>query len=137
MKAEQVNPAMQSDAPIPGLIESAIRQGWAVPDHKKPDLVDELIKILDDPEASQKVKVAAFNALRMADQQEYERRYPQAKSSGKGDVHIHGNVVQNNIAAKNAIREMIEAGELGLLEEDIDSTPVKPVNGLVELTDDD
>lgn len=120
IKPERVDPATQRDAPHPELVATAIRQGWAVPEERKPDLVDELIRILDDPEVPHKVKVAAFNALRMADQQQFERDHPERAAKAKGGaVNGLGSVqvnIQTNVAAAAIIREMIERGELGIIE---------------------
>lgn len=142
VKPEQVSPGKQEDAPLPNLISQAIRCGWAVPEDRKPELVDELIKILDDPNMPAKVKVAAFNALRLADQQQYERDHPELagklKSGGlmggpttnttTNTINVHGNVVQNNVhEAAALIRQMVMDGQLGVLEEaevlDKPSTP--------------
>lgn len=120
LKPEQVNPATQSDAPHPELVAQAIRKGWAVPEERKPRLVDELTKIIDNPEAPEKVKVAAFSALRLADKDQYERDNPEEAAKAKGGSKIAVGVnVQNNIDAATAIRQMIESGELGFLEEDL------------------
>lgn len=102
LKPEVVDPATQTEAPQVGLIVQALRSGWAVPEGRKPDLVDELMRILDDPEMCAKVKVSAFNALRMADQQQYERDHPEqmAKlrgSAGTGTVNVNNTNVQNNV----------------------------------------
>lgn len=70
---EQVDPELQGTQHLPQLTGEAARRGWAVPEDKKPGLVDELTAIVDDPEESNKVKVAAFNALRQADQNQWER----------------------------------------------------------------
>jgi len=49
------------------LVMAALRNGWEVSDSKKPGLVDELIAIVENPEMPAKAKIAAFNALLMAD----------------------------------------------------------------------
>lgn len=77
IRDERVPPDSQGSQPQPGLIEAAIRHGWAVPEDKKPRLVDELISVLDDPEAKQKDKVAAYSALLRGDQHQYEVDHPQ------------------------------------------------------------
>lgn len=120
LKPEAVAPQTQADAPQCGLIELAIRRGWAVPEERKPGLVDELISIIDNPELPAKVKVAAFNALRMADQSQYERDHPElagkARGGGGNSATVVGVTVQANIDTAKAIREMIERGELGVIE---------------------
>lgn len=115
---ERVDPAKQQTQPLPELTAAAIRHGWAVPEEKKPRLVDELTSILDDPEAPAKVKVAAFNALRAADQAQYERDHPEAANPKTGSTVIAGSInIQNNVQTAAVIREMITRGELGLVEE--------------------
>ncbi len=127
LKPEVVSPSVQSEVPQPKLIGECIRNGWAVPEERKPELVDELIAILDNPVIPHKIKVAAFNALRMADQAQYERDHPEevAKSKGgSGSNVVNVNVVQSNNEAAAVIRGMIENGELGLIPEV--STPTIP-----------
>ncbi len=114
------------DPPQIGLVAAALRQGWAVPDEVKPALVDELLKIVTaitdeqgEGGVSPKTKVAAFNALRMADQQQYERDYPEraAKAKGGGNTtNVVGTVVQSNLAARDLIRQMVLDGELGCVD---------------------
>jgi len=65
---ERVDPSSQSEQRFPALIGRAIRQGWAVPDERKPGYVDELAEVLEDPEAPAVAKVMAFNALVKGDQ---------------------------------------------------------------------
>ena len=118
IRPEAVPSSVQTAAPMPELIAEAIRKGWAVPEDRKPQLVDELLTIIQSVDMPAKVKVAAFNALRQADQAQYERDHPEeaAKSkAGKGTT-IHGNVIQNNMTTAGAIRDMVMRGELGYLE---------------------
>ena len=117
LKPEAVPSSVQTAAPMPELIAEAIRKGWAVPEDRKPGLVDELLGIIQSVDMPAKVKVAAFNALRQADQAQYERDHPEeaAKAKSKGTT-IHGNVIQNNMTTAGAIRDMVMRGELGYLE---------------------
>ncbi len=112
LKSEVVNPLTQSNAPLPHLVSQAIRNGWAVPENKKPDLVDELIKILDDPEQPTKVKVAAFNALRLGDQQQWERDHPQEAAKIKGGNNTTKvNVINNTSVQVGEVFSDIESIE--------------------------
>lgn len=90
-----------ADQPQPKLVERAIRQGWAVPDEIKPELVAELTAIVtdDSEEASDKTKVAAFRALLAADQAQHERDTPK---TAKQTVNVS---VQTNIAAVDVLRQ--------------------------------
>lgn len=69
----RVDPLSQTEQPFPTLVRQAIRRGWAVPDEKKPGLVDELVGVVEDPDASQVAKVMAFNSLAAADKLQHER----------------------------------------------------------------
>lgn len=95
LRPERVDPASQTEAPQVGPVTQALRNGWAVPEHRKPDLVDELLAIVNNTEIPPKTRVAAFNALRMADREQWERDNPQqAKALG---VSISNTNVQNNV----------------------------------------
>lgn len=89
-----------TDQPQPKLIETAIKQGWAVPDEIKPELVAELTAIVtdDSEEVSDKTKVAAFRALLAADQAQHDRDTPK---TAKQTVNVS---VQTNIAAVDVLR---------------------------------
>ena len=73
VRPEVVAPTAQSTQSFPALIGVAIRRGWAVPEMKKPGLVDELIELVEDPEAKAMAKVFAFNALVKGDQVQHEK----------------------------------------------------------------
>lgn len=121
IKPEPVSPSVQGNQPMSELIAQAIRKGWAVPENRRPELIDEMIAIVLDNELPAKAKIAAFNALRMADQTQYERENPEAAGKAKGPT-INGvptggmvaiNVsVQSNKLAVNVLREHFES-ELG------------------------
>lgn len=89
---ERVDPTTQGEVVVPTLVTQAIRSGWAVPEGNKPRLVDEMVRVIDDPEESTKVKVAAFNALRQADQSQWERDNPKEKAE-QAPTEININVV--------------------------------------------
>lgn len=84
----------------PKLVERALREGWAVPEEIKPELVQELVAVVQDEEAADKTKVAAFRALLAADQAQHERDNPQKTAKG-GQVNVS---VQTNIAAVDILR---------------------------------
>ncbi len=116
MRDERVDAATQGAQPLPGLVIQAIRKGWAIPDARKPELIDELLAIIDDPEVPNKLKVAAFNALRAADKDQYERDNPDAVRSPGAAASPINISLQMNIAAAAAIRGMVERGEVGEFE---------------------
>lgn len=103
VRNERVDKNKQSEQEQPGLVEKAIKSGWAVPEEKKPKLVEEMVRITESEETSEKTKVAAFRALLTADQQQYERDNPQVKKSG-GQVNVS---VQTNIAAVDVLRQAL------------------------------
>ena len=94
----------------------APKRGWATPEDVKEDLVDQMMRIVEDPDAKAKDRVAAFNALRVADQSQWERDHPveSGKSKGGGTSQVNINL---NMAAAAALRGMIEAGTIGIIEE--------------------
>jgi len=98
IRDERVDPAQQTNNSelLPTLVKTAIRNGWNVPNEKKPRYVDEMGTILDDPEAKQKDKIAAFNALRMADKDQYERDNPEKTKSNSPTVLNVVEVVVNS-----------------------------------------
>lgn len=122
VRNERVEASAQSDQPLPNLTSQAIRKGWAVPEERKPQLVDELLDIVSGIEVPAKVKVAAYNALRQGDQAQYERDNPQTtKPKGvtiNGDVNVNNS--QTNIEANQSVAEqirgMVLSGQLGKLE---------------------
>ena len=73
IRSEVVSPSVQSNQPLPELIAQAIKKGWAVEDGMKPHLVDELVGIVMSGDMPSKAKIAAFNALRMADETQWDR----------------------------------------------------------------
>lgn len=110
IRDEQVDPATQGGQALPKLTTQAIRNGWAVPEEKKPALVDEMVKIIDDPEESNKVKVAAFNALRQADQHQFERDNPETKSGANNTVV---NITVETVEKKQGQIEVLTIGSNG------------------------
>lgn len=114
-REERVQVSQQGEQPLPQLVGEAIRRGWAVPEDRKVGLVDELVAILDDPEMSAKVKVAAFNALRQADQAQWERDNPKQAAQLSATLSATTNVavsVGTAVEFAAAVREMILSGEL-------------------------
>lgn len=112
IRPERVAPSAQGSQPLPELIAQAIRKGWAVDDGMKPHLVDELVQIVMSADMPTKAKVAAFNALRMADQSQWERDNPETAGKAKGAGGAVNVSIQTNLAAASIVRGMIERGEL-------------------------
>ena len=125
IRSEVVDPSTQGAQPMPELVAAAIRKGWAVPEGNKVELIDEMVKIALHPEIPAKQKVAAFNALRMADRSQWEQDNPvdAGKAKGGATTTIHTSV-QSNMLAVSVLREMLEnelgGGETGL------PTPTEP-----------
>lgn len=119
---ERVSPSAQSeDSSITAaLVAQAIRNGWEVPKASREQFVDELTKVINNPDETAKAKIAAFNALRLADKDQWERDHPAEAGRAKGGGGSSGpsvNVIQANIDAAALVRRMIESGDLGLIEE--------------------
>ena len=89
LKPARVDPSVQKEQPQSRLIGQAIRNGWATPEEKKPRLVDEMIGIVEDPEAKTFDKVAAYNALLKGDQAQFERDQPEQAAKAKGGVNVN------------------------------------------------
>ena len=115
LRTEVVPISIQTEQPLPAMIQEAIRKGWKVDDEKKPKLVDELIGIIEDPEQPTKVKVTAFNALRAADKDQYERDNPEAAGKAKGSTKV--DVVNNNTVQVGNVFDDIERDMQLILEQ--------------------
>jgi hypothetical protein len=115
IRDERVPTSGQGEQHLPQLVGRAVRKGWAVPEERKPGLIDELMTIIDNPEVPEKVKVAAFQALRAADKDQYERDNPGAvkKLAIGPPVNVS---LQMNIQAAAVIKGMVERGEVGEFE---------------------
>lgn len=109
------------------LVSLAIRNGWEVPKRERERFVDELASILTNAEMSPKMKVAAFNALRLADKDQWERDHPEEAGKAKG-ANV-GVSVQANMLAVTVLRGMFEneqgRGETAL-PPPIESSPLGP-----------
>lgn len=132
---ERVDPRVQISAALPDIVRQALREGWATPDSAKPAIIAALLEpffqddvVLDENgnqvhvKQPRKLLIELAKTLRMLDQTQWERDHPveAGKAKGGGGGVSSGtsiNIVQANISAAAAIRELIERGELGRLEE--------------------
>jgi hypothetical protein len=73
LRPERVDPASQESPALPALDRLAVRRGWAVPDAFKPTLIDELLRVVLDPDSTPLERIASFRALFTADQRQWER----------------------------------------------------------------
>lgn len=121
VRDERVDPTTQSVQPLSELVARAIRQGWSVEDGMKPHLVQEMVSIVLDPDMSAKAKVTAFNALRMADQSQWDRDHPAVNPTAKGGTGAIAISVQTNISATDLLHRMLADGKIGLGQ--INGTP--------------
>lgn len=76
VRDERVDPSTQGEQTFPVLDRQAVRKGWAVPEERKPALVERISSVVEDPEAKDRDRVAAFNALQKADRDQWERDNP-------------------------------------------------------------
>jgi hypothetical protein len=88
----------------------AIRNNWAVPDDKKPEVIDELIAIVKDPEVKPISKVMACNVLTKADQIQYERDHPELYGKA-GAVNVNVNNQANMAITAAEISELLSKAE--------------------------
>ena len=124
IRDERVPPCAQGSQSMPVLIAEAIRRGWAVPDGIKPQLVDEMVAVILDPERSDKAKVAAFNALRAADRSQWEQDNPVDAGKAKGATSTVAVSVQSNMLAVSVLREAL-INDIGRGESAL-PTPTEP-----------
>lgn len=110
LRPEQVPSSVQGSQPLTHLVVEAIRRGWNVADDKKPELIKELMDIVLNPDIPARSKIAAFNALRTADQSQWERDHPEA-AQGKSGTTVNVSV-QSNVAAVHMMNELMKAGEV-------------------------
>jgi hypothetical protein len=123
---------------LPELVRQALRESWATPDAAKPAVIASLLrpfyeqmKALDvegkvvELSTPPKTLNELARTLMALDQTQYERDNPEAAGKAKGaGTGTTVNVVQQNIEAAALIRQAIENGDLGILEEV--QTPDKP-----------
>jgi hypothetical protein len=101
IRDERVDPVKQSEQQFPALVETAVRNGWATPDHIKPKIVDALIEpflkrdtivtadgdTIEIPPDRNLLKENA-KVLAMVDKMQYERDHPDETP----DTTINNNV---------------------------------------------
>ena len=124
LKPEAVSPSVQSTQPMSELVAQAIKKGWAVEDGMKPHLVQEMVDIVMDPNMTAKAKIAAFQALRMADQTQWEKDHPTVNPTVKGGMTIIPISVSTNLSATELMNRMIADGSLALSQISGANTPI-------------
>lgn len=128
LRPERVDPSSQEQLRFPRLIGVAVRRGWATPDERKPGLVDELIGVVEDPDAKPFDKIAAFGTLTRADQIQHERdqeyiRVDRVLAMWKGVLEAIRNHVQDQALVKLIVADVLRflpapQGKLGLGNEE-------------------
>jgi hypothetical protein len=73
LRDERVSAQTQSKQDTSGLERKAINSGWAVPEEKKPEIVERLIEKVTNPGASAKEVALNARVLLMADKEQWER----------------------------------------------------------------
>lgn len=114
LKPERVDPSVQGCQPLSHLVSQAIKRGWAVEDQKKPSLVQEMVDIVMSADMPVKAKIAAFNALRQADESQWTRENPSPSVNGKGGASAIAISVQTNISAVDLMQRMMADGSIRL-----------------------
>lgn len=71
-------------ASLPGLVMDAVHQKWSTPPEEQGKAVADLLKMLHDEDLDPGRRIAAFNALRHADRDQWERENPELAGKVKG-----------------------------------------------------
>ncbi len=108
LKPERVPPSAQGEQAMPDLIARAIRSGWKVPEGLKPELVDEMVRVIMDPYAKPKDKIGAFRALQQADRSQWEQENPAEAGKANGAAQPIAVSLQSNVLAVKMIKEALE-----------------------------
>lgn len=132
VRDERVDPARQQEQQLPTLVADAVRNGWAVPEHVKPKIVDKLIEpfisndvVLDKDGVQVEVPPDRYllkenaKVLGMLDQRQYERDNPDAAGRAKGGVKIDNTVNAIDLGSLlRAVdeRKRLEEGSIQVLE---------------------
>lgn len=118
VRNEAVDPTSQGEQAMTPLVRQAIRKGWAVPEDVKPALVDELIGVVQDPEASNLDKISSFNALSKADRDQWQRDNPTEAGKAKGGIEV-----TQTINLKELFRAADEARKCEAIREKTEPQP--------------
>lgn len=104
VRNEVVNPATQESQQFPQLERQAIRNGWSVPEDKKPKIVDNLYVAQELAVANGDLRAAAMNgqALMRADQMQHDRDNPKEAKGDKVQVNVNSQQIDWDAFAKAA-----------------------------------
>lgn len=97
LKDERVDPKTQGEQDTSGIDRRAARNGWALPDHKKVQVVDRLSEIFEpsNEKPDRYLMEKTAKVLIIADQRQWERDNPQLAGQSKGAINVQQNQ-QNN-----------------------------------------
>ena len=84
VRRERVEAEPPPLASLPGLVMDAVRNDWDTPPAERVKAVDDLLKILHDESLDPGRRIQAFNALRHADRDVWERLNPELAGKVKG-----------------------------------------------------
>lgn len=101
LKSERVDPALQGEQQLPGLVRQALREDWSVPDAAKPRIVGALLEpffggdVVLDKDGNQIVVAPDRNLLKenakvlgTLDQRQWERDHPVEAGKAKGAINV-------------------------------------------------
>lgn len=109
VRNERVDPVTQGSQPLPGPVREALSRGWATPEHVKPQVVDEMVGIVTDPDMFPGFRIQAARVLQQGDQQQWERDHPEEAGKVKGGTKVDVNVSNNNqINLLEMVREQLD-----------------------------
>jgi hypothetical protein len=124
LKSEVVDPATQTNNPLPSVVREGLKGNWATPDAAKPAILSALLEpffvkdvVLDaqgnrvEVAPDRALQIQCAKLLRDLDQTQFERDNPEAAGQAKGGLALS---VQTNIEAARLIRESFANGlEIG------------------------
>jgi hypothetical protein len=144
LKPERVDPHTQGEQSLPSLDRAAIRNGWAVPDHLKPVLVDRLIEpFVEEPQVvitkdgtpvtippDRHLLKENFKALSIADRMQWERDNPEAAGKAKGstEVNVTNQINFQQLLGREPVVDSLEQ-QIEEMEKSGDDQPAPSVNG--------
>lgn len=140
VRPEVVDPVTQGEQDLTVLERIAVRSGWAVPEDKKPVLVDKMVAVVENaPRAL--ARVLAFKALTSADKDQYNRDHPELARGSRGGatniVNVNGSagglLGDLKVILDEVDRETTDPPPVRLLEE----SKVEPSDGVQDLVPQD
>ncbi len=133
VRPEAVNPASQGEQSLLGIDRAAVRNGWAVPEEKKPMVVDRLLEVFEmgpqkmvtrdgiEIEVPPDYNLMKENAkvLILADKTQFDRDHPEDAGKARGG----GNTTTVNVVTWDALLQ----GLAGVRPDEVDRKVVESI----------